>query len=193
MEVGWSDLPQQLLISIADRLVSFEDMAVIGSVCSSWRRAAAPAKEAFDASRPQQLPWQMTILKDRDDSSAAASRLVEMDSLARRKTYRLPQLPHQLARNDAKAVLSSLGWTFTSYSNYEARLFHPLTGTEIVPPNLSTNNISAGIIKFVLSASPSRTSNPEGYKAIIIHDDENEVMRKHSLGHMAFWEAGDAT
>ena len=188
MAIGWSDLPQHLLISVADRLVSAEGIADFATVCTSWRRAAIAAeKEAYfaAASAGQLLPWLMTICNGKEDSSAAS---VEMDSLEWRETFQLP-LPDHVRH--AKTVLSSLGWIFTSHSDYEARLFHPVTKTEIVPPKLSTNNISAGIMKFVLSALPSR-ANPEGYKAIIIHDNEIEVLREYGYGRIAFWAAGDA-
>lgn len=80
----WSDLPQELVISIANRIVLMEDFTAFGAVCKSWRSAAT--KEIFTSRLTHHVPFLMFRKKD-------AVGMVEFYSLTRDKIlkFKLPE------------------------------------------------------------------------------------------------------
>ncbi|KAL6219181.1 hypothetical protein ACLB2K_012387 [Fragaria x ananassa] len=106
-----ANLPQDLLVSIAQRVVSFEDFIHFGAVCKSWSSAAT--KDNF--SRTQQVPWLM--IPDNEDTT-----IREFYDLKKDKIYKLdfPEIRGSMC-------YSSLGWLMTqSFGNLKVSLRHPL-------------------------------------------------------------------
>ncbi|PQQ13810.1 F-box protein [Prunus yedoensis var. nudiflora] len=127
----WSDLPQELVISIANRIVLMDDFTAFGAVCKSWRSAAT--KEIFISRLTHHVPFLMFRKKDAVD-------MLEFYSLTRDKIlkFKLPEGGFQI-------ICSCLGWLFTSRRGLEElNLLHPLNHSQIKLPDLSYHQALLG-------------------------------------------------
>ncbi|PQM33524.1 F-box protein [Prunus yedoensis var. nudiflora] len=150
----WSDLPQELVISIANRIVLMEDFTAFGAVCKSWRSAAT--KEIFTSRLTHQVPFLMFRKKD-------AVGMLEFYSLTRDKI-----LKFKLPEGGVQIICSCLGWLFTSRRGLEElNLLHPLNHSQIKLPGFRDSSCQvlrcrdelSPFVRFVLSSSPSWTSD----------------------------------
>ncbi|KAL6271094.1 hypothetical protein ACE6H2_028005 [Prunus campanulata] len=117
----WSDLPQELVISIANRIVLIEDFTAFGAVCKSWRSAAT--KEIFNSRLTHHVPFLMFRKED-------AVGMLEFYSLTRDKI-----LKFKLPEGGVQISCSCLGWLFTSRRGLEElNLLHPLNHSQIKLP-----------------------------------------------------------
>ncbi|XP_062014422.1 F-box protein At4g35733-like [Rosa rugosa] len=140
---NWSDLPQDLAISIAKLMVCMEDFLSFGAVCKSWRSTAT--KENFTGGLKHQVPF--LILPEKEGT---ANR--ELYNLTKGKCFELSGLEVKGQR-----LFSSLGWLLTESKDAKVlTLLHPLNHTQIkLPENFRYEFIKS----FALSASPSLTSD----------------------------------
>ncbi|XP_059462070.1 putative F-box protein At5g55150 [Corylus avellana] len=129
MAVDWTQLPQELLISIADNLKIYADYLRFCAVCHSWRSSVPNTPRHL----PPQLPWLMLL--DYSDESHGSSDRVFFDPCAR-KIRHLEVL--EALSYDTRFCGSSHGWVvFLDYSD-ESRavlLLNPLTQASLhLPP-----------------------------------------------------------
>ncbi|KAH0666584.1 hypothetical protein KY285_027790 [Solanum tuberosum] len=170
-----SELPSDLISTVAERVKVIEDFIAFGAVCISWRTAAT--RDNFDVSS-QQIP--LLMLADKDDDYR------EFYSLSKHKVSRI-FLPEVRGR---RCFPSEGGWMFTDSCTGEFYLFHPFSRTQIqLPPQNALKEALQKdaeithytIDKAVLSANPSLTSD----YVLVISD------LTYGRGDLAFWRPGD--
>ncbi|GAB4831712.1 hypothetical protein Ancab_005724 [Ancistrocladus abbreviatus] len=163
----WTDLPEGLLVEIAERVGSYDDFVAIDGVCCKWRSAWRLAH--YGGTLPQ-VPWLM-LVEDGDDGSPHLGTL-RFYSLSKGMIHWM-KLP-VVVRN--KRCYSSHGWLMTISRDLSMSLFNPFSDVQIqLPDKKSLSNYrgfmdSAGftlfIQRFALSSSPSLTQN---YLVMIIY------------------------
>ncbi|XP_030513688.2 F-box protein At2g16300 [Rhodamnia argentea] len=121
---NWAGLPQDVLELIARRL-AIEDYLSFGRVCTSWRSAAAAAKEAYKAK--SKAPWLMTHVGERKAEffSPSGGRIFQL--LASRVQ-----------------TMSPSGWLLVSNGDRDS-LFNPLSGIRIELPTLEKRRHKSGL------------------------------------------------
>ncbi|XP_028954759.1 F-box protein SKIP23-like isoform X2 [Malus domestica] len=172
----WAGLPRELILSLAERMGSLEEFIVFGAVCKSWRSVAT--KENYftcELGPKHQVP--LLILPQ---EKGAATR--KCYNLKKRKICQL-----NLSELEDKLFLSSLGWLLTvSKKDLKFCLIHPLNHARIeLPcpvPNMAPSLLSNfSIRKFVLSTSPSWTSN------FIVMVYQSQTVSFCRPGHSEHW------
>ncbi|KAK9913437.1 hypothetical protein M0R45_037254 [Rubus argutus] len=145
----WSNLHQDLIIGLAEQIVSMKDFFAFRGVCKSWRSAAI--KE--NCNRGLRLQHIVPVLVLPKNISAPIRNFY---SLTKGEIYRL-----DLPETRGKLCFSSLGWSLTvSLDDSRLHLFNPLNHALIELPQLRAKTlILRNITKFVLSSNPSWTSN----------------------------------
>ncbi|KAM7478602.1 hypothetical protein LguiA_026815 [Lonicera macranthoides] len=131
----WSQLPQDLLRILANRLSAIEDFVSFSSVCSSWRTAVP--KEQWIPCVPR-LPW--LLLYDYKDKERKSRCLYNME---RNILYRVkdPSLKY------------TNGWIFKTERDWSC-LIDPLTGFKIYLPRIYRPDCVA---KVLVSERPSES------------------------------------
>ncbi|XP_062028897.1 F-box protein SKIP23-like [Rosa rugosa] len=158
----WSDLPGDLLVPIAKRMVLIEDFLAFGRVCKSWNSAAT--KENYTGGFTHQTPLLMLIN-------------LLVGSTPRHALYNLKKR-RDLDINIGSCLRysSSLGWLIPQEDrNY---LLHPFKDEKIVLPLFFNGS---EITKFVLSSAPSLTSD---YIVMV-------ALATDCLREFAFWRPKD--
>ncbi|KAJ4786265.1 F-box SKIP23-like protein (DUF295) [Rhynchospora pubera] len=121
--MGWSDLPSELLITIARNLTEFTDRIRFRSVCSHWR-SSFPSL-SFLPLPPQQLPWLVL----------PSTTCTHFYSLSENRVYATP--PPGIP-NNSRLFGSASGW-FLSLSGRNRHitisLINPFTGASIGLPS----------------------------------------------------------
>ncbi|XP_062021261.1 F-box protein At2g17036-like [Rosa rugosa] len=167
MDADWSDLPPDLVVSIAKRIVCLEDFAAFGAACKSWRSKAT--KENFTGEFSHQVPILMLPMIE-DDINPLCYSITK----GRFNKLNLPEA-------EGNQCFSSLGWLLIAYDHaWKLTLLHPLNHTRIELPRFSNSNYwrrwkyptsrPQVISKFGLLSSPSQSSD---YTVILIYE------RKH--------------
>lgn len=146
-----SDLPQDLIAFIAQRMDLMQDLITFGLVCKTWSSAAT--KENFTRVFTHQVP--LLMLPDLENKGAIPRHCY---NLTKGKVCRL-NIPE--TKGKAYSCRSSLGWLLIASSQFSTSnskhiyLLHPFKHEEILLPTLEFRCIK----KFVLSSSPSLTSD----------------------------------
>ncbi|KAK9945244.1 hypothetical protein M0R45_010769 [Rubus argutus] len=168
MDADWSDLPPDLVVSIAKRIVYLDDFAAFGAACKSWRSKAT--KENFTG---ESTPILMLPMNE-DDVNPRCYSLTK----GRFNKLNLPEAK-------GSHCYSSLGWLLiASDAASKLTLLHPLNHTRIeLPGRLGKRSYkttykyptygSNFIRKFVLSSSPSQSLD---YMVMVINN----------MNHLAF-------
>ncbi|KAM7481928.1 hypothetical protein LguiB_006511 [Lonicera macranthoides] len=133
----WSQLPQDLLGIIANRLSAIEDFVSFSSVCSSWR-SAVPKQEWIPCD--PRLPW--LLLTDYKDEER---KLIGLYNMERKKLYRV----------EVPLLNYTNGWIFKTEGDL-SRLIDPLTGFQIPLPRIDNPKLVA---KVLVSQRPSESDN----------------------------------
>ncbi|KAK4728924.1 hypothetical protein R3W88_021912 [Solanum pinnatisectum] len=153
----WEELPNDLLVKIANRVKVMEDFIALRDVCTSWR--VSITKDDFDMFSPQ-VPLLML-------NATKYHKYHEFYSLSKKKVVRV-FLPEARGTD----CVSSEGWLCTmSYYRKKMNLLHPFSRTQIQLPSLKSLLVSHDVKivsirkryplnqKVLLSASPSITSD----------------------------------
>ncbi|KAL3499667.1 hypothetical protein ACH5RR_038760 [Cinchona calisaya] len=165
---NWSELQDDILVVIAQHITKIEDYVSFGSVCKSWRVAAASKKDFKGLLLWQQIPCLMLPTQDdKDDEDREFYSLMERQVMAR---VNLPKLKGK------KKFFESLGWLLLIGQDGDMSLLNPFSfeNNEIKLPNQNTlpgydyfyiNQPHSFVSKMVLSARPNEA---EDYVVILI-------------------------
>ncbi|KAF7151610.1 hypothetical protein RHSIM_Rhsim02G0223700 [Rhododendron simsii] len=167
----WAELPEDLLVLTAQRLILLEDFLSFSGVCRSWRSVAI--NDNFKGS--EQTPWLMLARKDKPDDR-------QFISLRKGGVIRTVNLPE--ARGTR--CLESLGWLVTISQDGDMNLLHPFTRVQINLPQITKNyhldsmkNHLSFVHKAVLSSRPEESND---YALVVIYGCSRRL---------AFWRPGD--
>lgn len=122
--VDWSDLPPELLQTVATTLPSIANYIRFRAVCQNWRRAA-PISTLY---LPREFPWLMLPL------SRCSTRRRFFNPL----TKNLHRLTLPEASHSRRRAGSSLGWLVLIDESPSIFLINPLTRDRIALPPLSS-------------------------------------------------------
>ncbi|KAF8412279.1 hypothetical protein HHK36_000240 [Tetracentron sinense] len=166
---NWSELPNDLLGLIAQRVIIYEDFVAFGGVCKSWRSVAV--KQNFTPS--PQLPWLMLPEQKNSDTRT-------FFSLSKGMVHERP-----LPEARGKRCWGSQGWLITFSIDFNISLLNPFTRLQIqLPPHHTfkyhydtpeegeewgytpAEMQELYIHKAIVSSSPSSTSD---YVVMVIH------------------------
>ncbi|GAB4827341.1 hypothetical protein Ancab_034228 [Ancistrocladus abbreviatus] len=156
----WADLPEGLLIEIAERVGFYDDFKSMDGVCRKWRAAR---RLAYYGGRLPQVPWLM--LAEDDDEGGTQSITRRFYCLSKGMVHRM-KLPVAVGN---KRCYSSHGWLMTIPRDLSMSLFNPFSGLQIQLPDKKSLSDYQGFMgnagftlfiqKFALSSSPSQTPN----------------------------------
>ncbi|XP_008244732.1 PREDICTED: F-box protein At2g26160-like [Prunus mume] len=162
MGPDWSDLPQELVISIANRIAFMEDFAAFGAVCKPWRLVAT--KENFTG----RLSHPFLMLPGKDGAAIREFYSFTKDGVQK---VNLPEA-------EGKLLCYCSGWLIT-LEGLKFTLLHPFNRAQIKLPDfrdsdgrLSPTNMSHfhTVKKFVLSSNPSWTSD---FAIMVLYDHKH--------------------
>ncbi|OAY59834.1 putative F-box protein At5g55150 [Manihot esculenta] len=144
----WSDLPADLLLQIAQKIYSFEDLFAFSLVSRACNEVALEENSKRSSNT---APW---LILPEKNGTASESR--EFLSLYRGRVSRL-----LLPEAKGKQCLSSQGWLMIIEFQREISLVHPISHLKISLPQIirSTDFFTDKISKFVLSSNPSSNSD----------------------------------
>ncbi|KAF6136043.1 hypothetical protein GIB67_000045 [Kingdonia uniflora] len=150
---NWSQLPEDLIGDIANRLLGHEisDFVRFGAVCRSWRFVTTQ-KHYFSGVR--QLPWLM--IPEENDESGDNGDIRSFVSLSTKRVYNV-ELPEARGR---RCWGSQFGWLITVGIDSDFRLLNPLTHVEISLPKLDSfqDHFPFRNSKAILSSDPETNS-----------------------------------
>ncbi|GAB4829057.1 hypothetical protein Ancab_018718 [Ancistrocladus abbreviatus] len=177
----WADLPESLLIEIAERVGLYDDFKSIDGVCRKWRAARRQAR--YGGSLPQ-VPWLM-LAEDDDHEGGPPSITCRFYCLSTGMVHRM-ELPLAVGN---KRCYSSHGWLMTISRDLTMSLLNPFSGLQIQLPDKTSLSAYQGFMgnagftlfieKFALSSSPSQ---PQNYWVMIVYG---------ASATLACWRPGD--
>ncbi|XP_065006609.1 F-box protein SKIP23-like [Musa acuminata AAA Group] len=117
---AWTELPQELIKMVSDKMIDISDYVRLRAVCKSWRSAAPPS------SFTQRIPW--LLLPYNPDSGARS-----FFSLSTHQIYSLssPQLRGRVTYG------SSHGWLLTMDRSFSVSLLNPVTNAFVRLPAIT--------------------------------------------------------
>ncbi|XP_077240273.1 putative F-box protein At4g22660 isoform X1 [Tasmannia lanceolata] len=154
----WSEVPNELLVMVLDRLPHIIDQIWFGAMCSSWYQVAKENRHWLDFQ--DKLPLMMLPDKERTETR-------NFYSITKNKIYDI-QLPEFHCK---WCCGSSKGWVITVDASSNIHLLNPFTGTQIqlpsldkFPDNQNSNDPEEPrdyryMFKTLLSANPISTPN----------------------------------
>jgi hypothetical protein len=125
MAVDWTQLPRELVESIADKLTIYADYLQFRAVCHSWRSSVPNTPRHL----PPQLPWLMLPLVQSNRSHRA------FFDLSARKLHHLQLL--EATSHRKRSCGSSHGWLVILDESPAVLLLNPLTRARFHLPPLS--------------------------------------------------------
>ncbi|GAB4834956.1 hypothetical protein Ancab_033223 [Ancistrocladus abbreviatus] len=181
---NWEDLPEGLLIEIAEKVGLYDDFESFQAVCRRWRSAW---KKSSYGGRSPQVPWLM-LPSSTEDSGGSTSMYRSFYRLSKSRIVGSMKLPEAI--RDRCCFYSSHGWLLTFSKDLSMSLLNPFSGAKIPLPdktslhddykNFADKSCFVNFVrKFALSSSPSLTAY---YTVIIIYSNNNRL---------AFWRPGD--
>ncbi|KAK1271764.1 hypothetical protein QJS04_geneDACA006002 [Acorus gramineus] len=159
MEVYWSDLPKDLLFSIASRTEHLFDYIRFGAVCKSWRSAVTVNP------RPLHLRFPLLFACNRRDYFLYSPFECKLHPI------KLPSISVGCLGS------SSNGWVCMLRNDLDIYLFNPFSNSEVLLPPLRTDFISElipllSVRKAVWSAEPT---DPNCI-VVLLYDEANGVV-----------------
>ncbi|EYU17546.1 hypothetical protein ABFS82_03G076700 [Erythranthe guttata] len=122
--VDWSDLPPELLQTVATNLQTLSDYIRFRAVCKNWRGAASVTRRHL----PREFPWLMLPL----------SRPFNRRGFFNPLTSNLHRLTLPEASNSRRRAGSSFGWLILIDESPSIFLINPLTRDKFTLPPLSS-------------------------------------------------------
>ncbi|CAL8165780.1 unnamed protein product [Prunus armeniaca] len=183
----WSSLHQDIVDSIAKRIVSRADLIAFAAVCKAWRSAAI--KEYFTSRSTLKSPVLMIQAKNKENGTPTPEFYNSSKSTWSKGTFH--KLGLLAPKKTKQSFYSSLGWLVAVSADLKVDLLHPLSHAQIELPDInkvrnhhqqqSFSGVPYEFIasKFVLSSSPSWTCD---YIVTVIY---------RILGGWGFWRPGE--
>ncbi|CAL2268540.1 unnamed protein product [Prunus armeniaca] len=183
----WSSLHQDIVDSIAKRIVSRADLIAFAAVCKAWRSAAI--KEYFTSRSTLKSPVLMIQAKNKENDTPTPEFYNSSKSTWSKGTFH--KLGLLAPKKTKQSFYSSLGWLVAVSADLKVDLLHPLSHAQIELPDInkvrnhhqqqSFSGVPYEFIasKFVLSSSPSWTCD---YIVTVIY---------RILGGWGFWRPGE--
>ncbi|CAL9002908.1 unnamed protein product [Prunus brigantina] len=183
----WSSLHQDIVDSIAKRMVSPADLIAFAAVCKAWRSAAI--KEYFTSRSTLKSPVLMIQAKNKEKGTLTPEFYNSSRSTWSKGTFH--KLGLLAPKKTKQSFYSSLGWLVAVSADLKVDLLHPLSHAQIELPDInkvrnhhqqqSFSGVPYEFIasKFVLSSSPSWTCD---YIVTVIY---------RILGGWGFWRPGE--
>ncbi|KAM7523734.1 hypothetical protein LguiA_013636 [Lonicera macranthoides] len=137
----WSQLPYDLIGSIANHLGAIEDFAAFSSVCTSWRSALLREHKQNWSKRC--VPW--LLLRKRDCSFKYREYFLIPTLNKKKNQYNVVEKGQPLITTAKSCWGSSIGWIFTVSHDNSTALINPLTGVQITLPPL-TKSIQRALV-----------------------------------------------
>lgn len=154
---NWSDLPEVLLLSVLDRLLTVPDVLAFASVCSSWRPLAQSNSAADRTSHLPPLllhcPVPLDVLRREAPTTSPREcrfRILSNDL----RSYRTGAARGTLS---GRCVGCSYGHLIVVLTESTVVLVDAFTGEEIAPPDIGSpcGDVTCGILTAPLSSSSS--------------------------------------
>lgn len=183
----WSSLHQDVVDSIAKRIVSPADLIAFAAVCKAWRSAAI--KEYFTSQSTLKSPVLMIQANNKEKGTLTPEFYNSSKSTWSKGTFH--KLGLLATKKTKQSFYSSLGWLVAVSEDLKVDLLHPLSHAQIELPDInkvrnhhqqqSFSGVPYEFIasKFVLSSSPSWTCD---YIVTVIY---------RILGGWGFWRPGE--
>lgn len=124
---NWSELNQDLVVEIAERIKFYQDFVAFRWVCTSWRSATNIKNFRY---KSDQMP--LLLLPPDDDGDGNRRRFFNPANAMTRQFC----LPEAAAADDNKRCLSSKGWLLSMARDLSLTLVHPFSRAEIELPNV---------------------------------------------------------
>ncbi|GAB4858022.1 hypothetical protein Ancab_015925 [Ancistrocladus abbreviatus] len=173
---NWENLPEAILIEIAERVGVYEDFEAMGEICRQWRSAWRKAK--YCGTSPQ-VPW---LMLEEDEGSPTTRRFYSLSNGGIVRTMTLPEA------NGDKRCYSSQGWLMIISRDLSMSLLNPFSRFQIQLPDkkslhdyehfVNDEDYIFFVHKFAMSSSPLT----DRYSVMIVYG------RRRAL---AFWRLGD--
>ncbi|CAB4315285.1 unnamed protein product [Prunus armeniaca] len=129
----WSSLHQDIVDSIAKRMVSPADLIVFAAVCKAWRSAAI--KEYFTSRSTLKSPVLMIQAKNKEKGTLTPEFYNSSRSTWSKGTFH--KLGLLAPKKTKQSFYSSLGWLVAVSADLKVDLLHPLSHDQIELPDIN--------------------------------------------------------